>query len=429
MPLSHLLRCVLALTAAWSWATGTQAALLFNNAFINFESRAPNSMGFTAGTNVRFGAVTVMDSTTGDSIGISGLARTTAPDGTPVAYNIPYTPGPVIPNFFQRLIPVQPDALDPVIHQPWTLTFAKGSDSVSTVVQLPAGSRPIGFVDTITVSGSQLTPTFSWTPPQGDQIHGYRINIYDRSLIGPGNNGQVVSRDIQTTSYTIDPSHFSVEGYAFDPQARYVVEISALQTRDGSANTANRNLQAISRVYADFKPVESGDLQIQLPVIVDGVFQFNFAVEAGVTYHIDPVLAIGYDYMAGVGDPFFRTVSLPVDIGDGLYELWLWNGADWTLAAADLPGGVVHDFGASGVDRFRVLGIETSAGLDPDDATAFVTSLTFVGDGQFTGTQTPITLDVPAQVPEPAGEALLLAGLGALLLVRRRDRRMAAAGR
>lgn len=43
-----------------------------------------------------------------------------------------------------------------------------------------------------------------------------------------------------------------------------------------------------------------------------------------------------------------------------------------------------------GVDRFRVLGIESSAGLDPNNVTAFVTGLAFVTDGQFTGTMTPI---------------------------------------
>ena len=35
-------------------------------------------------------------------------------------------------------------------------------------------------------------------------------------------------------------------------------------------------------------------------------------------------------------------------------------------------------------------GIETSAGLNPQDATAFITGLTFVSEGSFTGTMTPI---------------------------------------
>ena len=72
-------------------------------------------------------------------------------------------------------------------------------------------------------------------------------------------------------------------------------------------------------------------------------------------------------------------------------------------------GGNVFDFTqivAGGVNSFRVLGIETSAGLDPFDPTAFVTGLSFVAMGAFTGTMTPITQFVPA----PATWLLLAAG-------------------
>ena len=52
--------------------------------------------------------------------------------------------------------------------------------------------------------------------------------------------------------------------------------------------------------------------------------------------------------------------------------------------------------------------------LDPGNVTAFLTGLTFVGDGDFTGTMTPLTEDVAA-TPEPATLLLFgttLAGLG-----------------
>ena len=60
-----------------------------------------------------------------------------------------------------------------------------------------------------------------------------------------------------------------------------------------------------------------------------------------------------------------------------------------------------------------------SANLDPSNVTAFVTGVTFTGNGLVTGTQTPIVLDVPA-VPEPETYALLLAGLGLVAAAKRR---------
>jgi hypothetical protein len=65
-----------------------------------------------------------------------------------------------------------------------------------------------------------------------------------------------------------------------------------------------------------------------------------------------------------------------------------------------------------------VLGIETSAGLNPSDVTAFITGVSFAGDGRFTGTMTPIT----AEVPEPPMTVLLGMALMGLALVQQRRR-------
>ena len=55
--------------------------------------------------------------------------------------------------------------------------------------------------------------------------------------------------------------------------------------------------------------------------------------------------------------------------------------------------------------------------LVPNSTTAFISGLTFLADGAFTGTQTPLTIEVAA--PEPGTLALLCVPLVAILARRR----------
>jgi len=130
-----------------------------------------------------------------------------------------------------------------------------------SVVSLPAGATQAPFVNTITLSGTSANPTFTWAPPPATTVNGYRINIYDKALITADNNGQVTSRNVapSITSYTVTGADFTVPGYSFQLGRNYSIEISLIQTKDGgSGNLGNDNLASISRVYADFRPSNSG---------------------------------------------------------------------------------------------------------------------------------------------------------------------------
>jgi hypothetical protein len=391
-------------------ATGLQAApVVVTTPFFNLENRGINSMGFSTGQFMRIGANSVVPNGLNGTVGLGTTHDLVT--GDLVQRLIPFNPGPIIPNFFQRLLLDNPN-----LYGAWDLTFTNGPDATTvTVPALPQGTTQAPFVNSITLSGSSANPVFSWAPYPGVSVQGYRVNIYDKSLVGPGNNGQVASVNLQpnVTSYEVKASDFTVPGYAFTLGKNYSIEISLIQTRDGTSNLANDNLKAIARAYADFTPVEGGGPAVNLPVVLaNGSYQFNITVEPGVVYYIDPEVAIGYDYAIGTGDPFFQSVVLP-NVGDGLFNIFGFDAnGDLVLLASDWAAGATFDFGPGGVDRFRVLGIETSAGLDPLNTTAFITGLTFTGPGQFTGTQTPITVTI--DVPEPPVWALALMGLLAL---------------
>jgi hypothetical protein len=414
MPRSHTCaRLALLATFAVAPCMGAEAApITITTPFFQLDNVAVNTLGNSVGQRLRLGANSVVP----NGLAVpptTGVATTSnLVTGTAFSRTIGFSPDTVSPNFFIRTLPD-----DPGLRGPWSLTFTNGADVATTTVTLPANARHVDFVRNVAVSGSSFNPTFTWNAPANGQINGYRVNLYDRSrqtLTGGADN--VFSQNLTTTSFTV-PTQLS-GGLSLDPTHAYTLEINAFSTRDGGSSVlSNSNVFARSRSFFDFAPIVNGPPVVNLPVLTStNSFQFEIAVIRDALVYIDPVVAIGYDYAIGDGDPNFRSVVLPVGIGDGLYDLYALdtNGAP-TLLIADLAGGTEYDFGAAGLTRFRVLDIEVDAALDPRNTAAFITGLRFTRDGTFTGTMTPISVEVADAVSAPGTLSLLVTALWGLI--------------
>lgn len=310
---------------------------------------------------------------------------------------------------------------------------------MNTPVVGNVGLKP--FVSSMTVSGAGLTPTLSWSLPSVNDLQaagvsvdetrvfivdntpGYRVTSTSRSptVVRSFQQGDLISRDLVVgNSYQI-PSGLLQFGH------QYSIGIVLADTRVGGTT------QSRSVSYFDFTPLNSsiaGDVYLPTTVPVPTtagitagpVYSFS-QVPAGpnsVTF-IDPVVATGFEYHTADGDPNFKSVQVASNVGDGSYELWVWNNAMWTLLDGSLLVDETYDFTANGfaagVDAFQIRGIETRAALSPFDLTAFVTGLTFVANGTFNGTMRALAVET-AGVPEPPLLILMFTAFGLVVLVR-----------
>ncbi|WP_083636238.1 PEPxxWA-CTERM sorting domain-containing protein [Bradyrhizobium sp. AS23.2] len=342
-------------------------------------------------------------------------------------FNVPYYNAIPDPNLFFRTI-----AYNPNLTGSWQLTVS--NPNYNTVVfntsAIPSNLPAPPFITGLTVSGTSqtvTTPTVSWNVPAYTAPNGYsqatRVFIFDLSQ---STKQEIYRIDLAPgqTSFTVPTS---IAGYgALLASGHYGVVV-----RNDYRTQSNATNGASSQSYFDFHP--NAISQFNGPVVVpvssvnsvgQTVYSFNIDVSHGQSVNLDPAAALGYIFSTGAGDPNFASVTLP-NLGLAHpYELYIWNGTSFVFAQ-QLAANTLFDFGLGGVSRFEVLGIDASLGLDPNNSTAFVTQVTFTGDGTFTGTMTAITA-----VPEPATWAMLIlgfAGMGFMTYRRRNNGTLSAA--
>ena len=369
------------------------APITVTDPFAFRENESANSVGFVPGDLLFFGAQSVVPN---GNNGTTGVATQNNFTKDLTFYNFT-----VSPNQFASGIMYNSNFTGP-----WNLTFTNGTDQKSVLTPSVGTAPLVPFVSSVAISGSGSTPTFTWTLPSGLTPDGIRIQIWDLQQPVANLRDVIFSRALSgnAVSFTI-PSSFPLEqGH------NYSVEITPALTR-GVPLGDNATILSRGRAWFDFVPLPaSAPPNVFLPTVIPGpnpVYSFHVTNVGGQTIFIDPLVAIGYDYAIGAGDPNFASVILPTGIGDNLFDLYLFNGMT-PFFDAQLTGGQTFTFGSGGVNSFRILGIEPSAGLDPNDTTAFITGLTFASNGDFTGTMTPITQEV---VPEPATMLLIGSGL------------------
>lgn len=399
-----------ALAGLLSWVQATAAPIELVPGSVNMfrDTRGANDVGVGAGDVFQYGASVV-----GGSLGTT-LGATYPPTGF-TDPQVPAAPLAVNPNFASNSTPFNINR----IAQPWTLRFERAGETPLLVTgpDLTGTASPVPFPVNVTISAgaTPTTPALSWVVPSVFAADAVRIQVFDKSQIRVNGSADIihsVALSATANSYTI-PATLS-SGQQLVVGGNYALNVQLIDTRGDPAifYQSNNNAEILRRSnsYFDFSPITAGTPNAFLPTVVNGVYNFSITNvgPSSVTF-IDPLVAIGYDYAIGAGNPNFASVLLPTGIGDNLFDLYLWNGTSFVDSDINLTGGSQYFFGGVGVDQFSIRGIETLAGLDPDNVTAFVTGLTFFSEGSFTGTMTPITVDVA--VPEPATMLLLGAGL------------------
>lgn len=193
------------------------------------------------------------------------------------------------------------------------------------------------FVSNVLINTSTAQPTISWQLPDA---------TFDAVVVRVRDNTRLLTNGIANLIYqeyyADNTSGITLQTDWYNPAKSYSIEIDLADLRGtfitGEGNTDFRHgvmfsdTQNQSRAFFNYSvlsPNAPPEVYLPTPSLQpDGSIAYNFNIQnvaPNQTYFIDPLVAIGYDYAIGAGDPLFASVLLPTGIGDDLYEIILNN--------------------------------------------------------------------------------------------------------
>jgi hypothetical protein len=211
------------------------------------DNGGPNTVGNSVGESVKLGAVGVTpDGTQGTTV-TATQGSTTLP---PLHFSpSKFVPGlGTVPNEFRR-----GSTTASLTGPSWLLTFTNGSDTPTEFTPDLSGAPFVPLVENLAMSGNALTPTFTWTIPNGFTPDAVLVGISDLSNPDPTSApvyGTILTGNL--TSFTV-PAVFPGGGRLIRGHA-YNFDVNMVVTRGHVALTTYYEPSFLSRsqTYLDF---------------------------------------------------------------------------------------------------------------------------------------------------------------------------------